>query len=290
MEMSDGKELLQNLEQLHTTELGVKRIRNNLLPDTADVAQVVEWCKERIRQPEAVISRSGKNWYVEIGDCILTVNAYSYTIITAHKKKNCKSDSQKRQAEKLSDLNCITTFTGKHFDPLEPDADVIDIVDIAHALSLLCRGNGHVKTFFSVGQHCIHCALEAKARGYSKRVILACLLHDASECYMSDVPSPFKKSLLGYQKAEEKLLEIIYKKYLGTMITKEEEALVKEIDEDMLYFDLWELLGEKSDRDEPQMKSDFSYQVLAFDVVEQKYLELFYMYAGKTNREGEKAV
>lgn len=187
-------------------------------------------------------------------------------------------------------MNSITTFTGKHFNPLEPDADVIDIVDIAHALSLLCRGNGHVKSFFSVGQHCIHCALEAEARGYSERVILACLLHDASECYMSDVPSPFKKSLLGYQRTEEKLLEIIYEKYLGTMLTNEEEALVKQVDEDMLYFDLRELLGEKSDRDEPQMKSDFSYQVLAFDVVEQKYLELFYMYEGKTNREGEKAV
>ena len=57
--------------------------------------------------------------------------------------------------------NCITTYTGRHIDPLHPDPDMICIEDIAHALSLICRGNGQVKTFFSVGQHCINCAREA---------------------------------------------------------------------------------------------------------------------------------
>lgn len=90
-------------------------------------------------------------------------------------------------------MSYITTYTGKHFDPVNPDASLLCIEDIAHALSLLCRGNGHVQTFFSVGQHCIACAKEAQARGLSARLILACLLHDASECYMSDVPRPFKQ-------------------------------------------------------------------------------------------------
>lgn len=161
-------------------------------------------------------------------------------------------------------MNCITTFTGKHFNPTEPDPDAIDIRDIAHALSLICRGNGHVKTFFSVGQHCIRCALEAEARGYSERVALACLLHDASECYMSDVPSPFKKSLQGYQEAEKKLLAVIFEKFLGTVLTREEKEKVKEIDKDTLFFDLQELLGEKTDREEPRMKYAFSYRVMPF--------------------------
>ena len=69
------------------------------------------------------------------------------------------------------------------FDPLHPNTDLIDIEDIAHALSMLCRANGHFKSFYSVGQHCINCAKEAKARGYSSFVQLACLLHDASEAY-----------------------------------------------------------------------------------------------------------
>ena len=59
----------------------------------------------------------------------------------------------------------ITTYTGKHVEPLNPDEELICIEDIAHALSLLCRGNGHVKNFFSVGQHCINCAREGDARG-----------------------------------------------------------------------------------------------------------------------------
>ena len=42
----------------------------------------------------------------------------------------------------------ITTYGGIHFFPLEPEADKIEITDVAHALSLICRGNGHVKTFF----------------------------------------------------------------------------------------------------------------------------------------------
>lgn len=86
----------------------------------------------------------------------------------------------------------ITTYTGDHFDPTLPEAEHLHIEDIAHALSLICRGNGHVKTFFSVGSHCINCAKEAAARGYSGRLVLACLLHDASEAYLSDVPRPFK--------------------------------------------------------------------------------------------------
>lgn len=85
----------------------------------------------------------------------------------------------------------ITTYTGQHFEPTNPNPELIRIEDIAHALSLICRGNGHVKTFWSVGQHCICCAREAAARGLSNRMVLACLLHDASECYMSDVPTPF---------------------------------------------------------------------------------------------------
>ncbi|MDE5966785.1 MAG: hypothetical protein K2G89_08125 [Lachnospiraceae bacterium] len=169
----------------------------------------------------------------------------------------------------------ITTYSGSHFFPTEPSPEDIHITDIAHALSLLCRGNGHVKTFFSVGQHCIHCALEAKARGYSERVIFACLLHDASEAYMSDVPSPFKKHLKEYQNWEDNLLSIIYEKYLGSALTKQEQAQVKSVDEDMLYYDLLTLLQEPQNHEAPVMYSEFSYEVLPFETVEQRYLALF---------------
>ena len=77
-------ELLNNTAKLHTTELGALRIKRNLSLDTEDT---VAWCREQISSPEAVIVRRGKNWYITVNGCIITVNAYSYTIITAHKLK-----------------------------------------------------------------------------------------------------------------------------------------------------------------------------------------------------------
>ena len=82
--MKRENELIQNLDKLHTTELGVMRIQRNLSLDTDNV---VEWCKDKIKSENAIILRNGKNWYVNVADCIITVNAYSYTIITAHKEK-----------------------------------------------------------------------------------------------------------------------------------------------------------------------------------------------------------
>ena len=82
--MNMENELLRNLDNLHTTELGVVRIKRNLALDTDDV---VEWCKEKIGSANAQITRKGKNWYVSVVDCVITVNAYSYTVITAHRKK-----------------------------------------------------------------------------------------------------------------------------------------------------------------------------------------------------------
>ncbi|WP_439328855.1 DUF3781 domain-containing protein [Desulfovibrio cuneatus] len=77
-------ELLLHLDKLHTTKLGMERIKTNLHLDTWDV---VDWCKQAICAPHCSITRKGKNWYAEVGDCRITVNAHSYTIITAHKMK-----------------------------------------------------------------------------------------------------------------------------------------------------------------------------------------------------------
>lgn len=82
--MNDNNELILNLDKLHTTDLGVERIRKNLRLEAEDV---VGWCKKEILEPNADIIRKGKNWYISVADCVITVNAYSYTIITAHKYK-----------------------------------------------------------------------------------------------------------------------------------------------------------------------------------------------------------
>ncbi len=91
-------ELLKNLDKIHTTELGVDRIKKNLELNEKNFSldeenydlthdSIVSYCKDKIKSPNAIIERKGKNWYVTIDDAIITVNASSYTIITAHKIK-----------------------------------------------------------------------------------------------------------------------------------------------------------------------------------------------------------
>ena len=173
-------------------------------------------------------------------------------------------------------MGAIKTYMGHWFDPMEPKSDMIDIRDIAHALSLTCRGNGHVKTFFSVGQHCINCALEAEARGCSKKIILACLLHDATEAYLSDVPRPFKQALPQYREAEDALLDIICRKYLGETLREEEVKIVKQIDDDMLYYDMLALFDMQVQEVAPEIKTSISFEVVPFETIEQTYLTLYY--------------
>lgn len=94
MNNENQQELLLNLDKLHTTELGIVRIKRNLLLDSDDV---VSWCKEQIKNPYSSIIRKGKNWYVDIHNCVITVNAYSYAIITAHKIKTLDNNESIEQ-------------------------------------------------------------------------------------------------------------------------------------------------------------------------------------------------
>jgi hypothetical protein len=112
------------------------------------------------------------------------------------------------KAENLYTPNCIRTFSGKYINPLDPDPELIDIEDIAHALSNQCRFGGHTVDFFSVAQHCIFMC-ERITPGHE----LAALLHDASEAYLLDIPKPIKVNLNGYEEAEQRIMKIIASKY-----------------------------------------------------------------------------
>ena len=172
-------------------------------------------------------------------------------------------------------MTYITTYTGKHFNPIEPDSSLIDIRDIAHALSMICRGNGQVTGFFSVAQHCVNCAREAEARKLSGRVILACLLHDAAEAYLSDVPRPLKSFMPQYLEVEDRLLGMVYEKFIGEPLSKEEQLQVKQIDDDMLYYDMEVLLREPQEGEPPKLGITLNYDFVPFEQVEHTYLELF---------------
>ena len=146
-------------------------------------------------------------------------------------------------------MSYITTVTGKHFYPLNPNQQDIDIEDIAHALSLICRANGHFKHFYSVAQHSIACAGEAIERGYSLEVILGCLLHDASEAYLCDVTRPVKKHIPAYLQAEERLQGVIWEHFIGRELTNAERRKIFEIDDHILSMEFHLLMPEDLNED-----------------------------------------
>ena len=74
--------LINNIDKIHTTKLGIDRIKNNLNVN----ADVVEFCKSKILDKSSNIYKKGKNYYCEVDNIIITINSYSYTIITAHLK------------------------------------------------------------------------------------------------------------------------------------------------------------------------------------------------------------
>jgi hypothetical protein len=171
-------------------------------------------------------------------------------------------------------MSYILTYKKLEFYPLDPKIEDIDIEDIAHALSLLCRANGHFKHFYSVALHSINCAYEAMKRGYSNRVVLGCLLHDGSEAYLADITRPVKKHLQKYLEFEEVLQGKIFEKWIPNL-TDEELKLVFEIDDAILYYEFIELFGEKIFDYTPMLKSNPRFDLIDFSTVEKEFLELF---------------
>ena len=126
-----------------------------------------------------------------------------------------------------------------------------------------------------MAQHCINCAAEAYARGYSKAVQLACLLHDAAEAYVCDIPRPIKNNMTDFCLVEDRLLDMIYRKYLHRGLTAREQAEVKEIDDTMLCFEFDALMGKGLDMGfEPYLLSRPRFDAVDCRVVERYYTEL----------------
>lgn len=101
------------------------------------------------------------------------------------------------------------TYTGKQFFPLDPAGSDLDIVDIAHALSNVCRFNGHASRHYSVAEHSILVALHVANDDErpDAQTVLAALLHDASEAYLCDIPRPLKMmpEMAPYREMEARL-------------------------------------------------------------------------------------
>lgn len=106
----------------------------------------------------------------------------------------------------------IYTFTGRLVNPLQLTVDDICIEDIARALSMICRYNGHVRRFYSVAEHSVLVAREfCYSYGDSSSTeMLGALLHDAAEAYLCDLITPLKDRLPSYKEAEDRALKCIF--------------------------------------------------------------------------------
>lgn len=133
----------------------------------------------------------------------------------------------------------IQTFSGLAFHPFEARASDICIEDIAHALSNLCRFTGHVKEFYSVAEHCVRVSW-----AIDERYALEGLLHDASEAYLVDLPSPIKRhpSFEPYRRLEGRMEDLIQARF-GLAVGTEMHDAVKKADLTLLATEARDLMG-----------------------------------------------
>ncbi|MTV48280.1 DUF429 domain-containing protein [Heliobacillus mobilis] len=175
----------------------------------------------------------------------------------------------------------ILTYSKTKFFPLEPVFADIHIVDIAHSLSLMTRANGHFTHFYSVAQHAINCCKEAQSRSYSERVQLGCLLHDASESYISDLTRPVKRNLPEYFRVEEKLQGLIYERFGLGDLSEAELKQIEAVDDALLHFEFAAMMGIEISDIPPEKTMDHDCSQRDFIDVEKEFLRLFRRLTGE---------
>lgn len=116
----------------------------------------------------------------------------------------------------------MQTYSGKCFWPLDPRPDEVEIIDIAHSLSMRCRYGGHSTRFYSVAEHSV-----LVSRHVSPQNALWGLLHDAAEAYSADVPRPLKRCLPQWKPMEAAIMRAVCQRF-GLPETEPDE--VKQID------------------------------------------------------------
>lgn len=176
--------------------------------------------------------------------------------------------------ERNASMSTMNMFSGKRIDPMKITAKDICLEDIAHALSLLCRGGGHIKYFYSVGQHSINCAREAKARGCTPRLQLACLLHDGSEAYLSDIIRPVKVHLDHYIAIETMIMEKIWERLGLGDLTEQENQLWRQIDDEVLWVECKTMMPGEENIELPRLCSQPDLTEKPWREVEAEFFEM----------------
>lgn len=154
--------------------------------------------------------------------------------------------------------DCIRTNSGLFINVFEPISNMICVEDIAHALSQQPRFAGHLPRFYSVAQHSVLCMRLASF--YNKK---AALLHDGSEAYILDIPTPIKNKMPEYKLIEDKLMGVIAKTFEFDYPLNDE---VKGIDRHMLLFE-WDNLVSNN---------NLEFRCWSCGEAEEKFLEAYY--------------
>jgi hypothetical protein len=156
-------------------------------------------------------------------------------------------DSASERVLKMS-KDWIQTFTGRKFYPLAPRQEDFDIQDIARALSMLCRYNGHVARFYSVAEHSVRISWLAEEHAAAARFGAATvvniarwgLMHDASEAYLADIPRPLKhQPAMAPYRAAEKHMQAAVAQWAG--LVGDEPAIVSALDTQILGTEAFQL-------------------------------------------------
>ena len=128
----------------------------------------------------------------------------------------------------------IITSKGKLVNIFDLQPNDIKIEDIAHALSQICRWNGHSKYHYSVAQHSVMVSKRIEELGGTVKEQLFGLLHDASEAYICDIPKPVKAFLHDYIKIESSLQSVAYEQLVGSTPDEKEQKIVDKVDFEVL--------------------------------------------------------
>lgn len=173
--------------------------------------------------------------------------------------------------ENLYALNSIRTMTGIYVDFVNPTKDMFVIEDIAHSLSKQVRFAGHLYESYTVAQHCINCCYMAG----TKQDKFEALMHDSSEAYLLDIPSPIKPLLNGYKEIEDKLMILIAEQF-GFKYPLSQTT--KDIDKMMLHWE-WDYYMLKK----PLPNNERMPNILNSLEAKNKFIELYNLYKPNQN-------
>jgi len=173
----------------------------------------------------------------------------------------------------------IQTYTGKRFSPLEPNHKDICVEDVAHSLAMKCRFSGHTKEFYSVAQHSVLVSLHCNPKDN-----LWGLLHDASEAYLVDMPTPLKilPEFEWFRKAEDRVQAAVCKAF---NLPEEQPESTHYADKVLLYTEKRDLMG-ALDWNQPMPYPPLTDTIVALPPREAKalFLQRYYDIMGYYNR------